>query len=780
MKEKRNIVGIENIPSEMKECPVWICWKREERNNGRIAKVPMNPFDGRYGDVTNLAKWTTFEKAVDACKKYNMDGIGFVFSEDYGFVGIDIDHCIDEDGVLSDFAKDIVDELNSYTEFSPSGTGIHIYCKGKLQEGKRRDSKLGIEVYDNDRFFTVTGDTGVSCMELSDKGIFERTSELKRVYEKYLQGGNKLEHNKGAWFNRREDERLKVGSEDKNCNLEGNGLNEEEIINRAIRSKNGKKFQDLYNGEWRQYYQSQSDADQAFCNMLAFWTARDNDKIDRIFRGSGLFREKWDKKHFGNGKTYGQATIEKAFGSCGNVFEGKKGLEGIRGNESSRSKVKGSEAINPCYSKLDTLQDWYSANNGKVTFLPGLLAKHMAENVPAIYVGGKFYQYKNGVYSDISAEGAMRMVQEHLIDQYVKSSHVKDAFELWKNKIYKVPEELNEESKNHIINFKNGLFDIKDREFMKHNPEHLTTVQLNCNYNPEATCDDFMKFMRDVLPEDCIKLAQELIGYLLVPFTSAQKAFVLHGPARTGKSTFLRVIESIIGRKNISNVPWQELDSRFKTALLYGKMVNIFADLPNKAIKDAGVFKGLTGEDMLVAEHKFGEPFSFKNKARLIFSCNELPKNYADKTDAFYRRLIILPFNKQVAGNEIDTRLSEKLANEKDGIVQWALQGLYRLMENDYRFTENDKTKNIIDNYKTESDSVLWFIKNCCEINEGSSVSSVELYNSYKKTCVDGGMGAVSQIKFNKTLETSFSNVIIKTKDVTTRRAMFKGIKIIM
>lgn len=779
MKEKRNIVGIENIPNEMKEYPVWICWKKEKRNNGKIAKIPMNPYDGRYGDVTNPAKWTTFEKAVEACKKYNMDGIGFVFSKDYGFVGIDIDQCIDEEGILSDFAKDIIEELDSYTELSPSGTGIHIYCFGKLPEGKRRDSKLGIEMYDSERFFTVTGNTGVGRKELRDKGVFERTKELEMVYERYLQGVNRFEESKKDLFGRREDERLEVGSYNTSRYFEGNDLNEEEIINRAIRSKNGMKFQDLYNGEWKQYYQSQSDADQAFCNMLAFWTARDAEKIDIIFRRSELFREKWDRRHFGNGKTYGQATIEKAIVSCGNIYEVRSGFEGIRDNEVSRSKVKGSQENTPCYSKLDTLPIWYSQSNGKVTFLPGLLAKHMAENVPAIYVGGKFYLYKNGVYSELSVEGAMRMVQEHLIDQYSKSSHVKDAFELWKNKIYKAPEELNEESKNHIINFKNGLFDIRNREFIEHNPEHLTTVQLNCNYNPDANCDNFMKFMREVLPEDCIELAQELVGYLLVPFTSAQKAFVLYGPPRTGKSTFLRVVESIIGRENISNVPWQELDSRFKTALLYGKMVNIFADLPNKSIKDAGVFKALTGEDMLVGEHKFGTPFSFKNKARLIFSCNELPKNYADKTDAFYRRLIILPFNKQVGANEIDTRLSEKLANEKDGIIQWALQGLYRLMENDFRFTENEETKNIIDNYKTESDSVLWFIKNCCEINEGSSVGSVELYNSYKKSCVDGGMGAVSQIKFNKTIEASFSNIIIKTKDVATRRAMFKGIGLI-
>lgn len=772
MKEKRNIVGIENIPIEMKECPVWICWRKENRNNGRIAKIPMNPFDGRYGDVTNPAKWTTFEKALNACNKYNMDGIGFVFSKEYGFVGVDIDHCIDEDGILSDFAKEIIEELDSYTELSPSGTGIHIYYFGKLPEGKRRDSKLGIEMYDSDRFFTVTGAVG-GYKDFWNKGVSERTRELGIVYERYLQGGNKSEQYKGDLVDRREDERFRVGSNDTSRNFEGNGLTEEEIINRAIRSKNGMKFQDLYNGEWKQYYQSQSDADQAFCNMLAFWTARDAEKIDGIFRNSGLFREKWDKRHFGDGKTYGQATIEKAIGSCGNVYEGRKE------NEGSRSEVKGSKAINPCYSKLDTLPIWYTQSNGKVTFLPGLLAKHMAENISAIYAGGKFYLYKSGVYSELSAEGAMRMVQEHLIDQYSKSSHVKDAFELWKNKIYKVPEELNEDSKNHIINFKNVLFDIKNREFMKHNPEHLTTVQLNCNYNPEATCVEFMKFMRAVLPEDCIELAQELIGYLLVPFTSAQKAFVLYGPPRTGKSTFLRVIESIVCRENISNVAWQELDSRFKTALLYGKMVNIFADLPNKAIKDAGIFKALTGEDMLVGEHKFGNPFSFKNKARLIFSCNELPKNYADKTDAFYRRLIILPFNKQVGVDNIDTRLSDKLANEKDGIIQWALQGLYRLMENDFRFTENDETKNIIDNYRTESDSVLWFIKNCCEINEGGSVGSVELYNSYKKTCVDGGMGAVSQIKFNKTLETSFGNIIIKTKDVATRRAMFKGIGLI-
>ena len=182
---------------------------------------------------------------------------------------------------------------------------------------------------------------------------------------------------------------------------------------------------------------------------------------------------------------------------------------------------------------------------------------------------------------------------------------------------------------------------------------------------------------------------------------------------------------------------------------------------------------------MLTGERKFHDPFSFMNKARLVFSCNEIPKNYGDRTDAFYRRLVFLIFDHQVSSDKVDTTLSDKLAKEKDGIVQWALEGLYRLQTNDYRFSEPAVSKELLVEYRLESDSVLWLIENFCEVGQKNVVNSLELYAQYRNRCEQSNLRPVSQITFNKTLNSRFGNVINRTKEVGTRRVIYTGINVI-
>lgn len=737
--------NVKNIPEELKVVKAWICWRKEERN-GRITKVPTNPYTGRNIDITDSKEWMSFEDAVVLSRSNMVSGIGFVFSKKNGFVGIDIDHCINANGQLSDLAEQIIKEIDSYTEISPSGKGIHIICKGTLPTGRNRNPAMGLEMYAENRYFTFTGNVYEGYCRIES-----REQELRNVYARYLLQGGKERTGKSI-------EKVKVKADNGNVDIE-------EIIERICKSRNGDRILDLLHGNWENKYSSQSEAELALMNAIAFWTGKDERKMDEIYRKSEMYRPKWDETHYADGRKYGEATIQKAINDCNSVYNG---------STSKPSYLP----LNPNLQDSEPLPLWYSKNdrNGNVKFLPGILAEHLKNTIPAIYAGGNFYFYENGVYVQAEGNKAMQIVQGHLRDEYLKSSHVKDAHELWKNKILRDIKDVNPEKCEHIINLKNGLYDIYTKEFRRHSPEYLTTVQLNCNYNPDAECKDFLTFIHEVLPPEIIPLAQEIIGYLLAPFTKSQKAFVLQGPPRTGKSTFLRIIEGIIGKGNISNVPWQELDNRFKTALLYGKLVNMFADLPNKPIEDAGFFKVLTGEDTIVAEHKFGTPFSFTNKARMIFSCNELPKNYGDRSEAFYRRLIILPFEHQIAEDKIDTKLTEKLMQEKDGIVLWALEGLERLLNNHFRFSETADTRKLVEQYKVDSDNVLWFVENYCEISLEKKVYSSVLYENYKKNCLTSGMQPVSQVKFNKTLENSYANRIVKGYEPGTKRAIYKGI----
>ncbi|MDK0862440.1 phage/plasmid primase, P4 family [Clostridium perfringens] len=399
---------------------------------------------------------------------------------------------------------------------------------------------------------------------------------------------------------------------------------------------------------------------------------------------------------------------------------------------------------------------WYEEQEKGLKFLPFVLAKHLSETRDVYYGGESFLIYENGVYNISGEKEAGRIIMDYMLPNYCTMASIRDCRDQWDILVSMDFDVFNRNP--YLVNVRNGLLDIRDMSFKEHTPSYLSTVQLNVEYNPHANCPQFEKFLNEVLDCRLIPLVQEILGYLLTTNTSAQKSFVLLGPARTGKSTLLWVVEYLLlGKKNVSNIPWQEIGDKFKTAELLGKLANVFSDLPSKSIDDTGIFKVVTGEDYLMAEKKNKNPFKFRPFARLVFSCNELPKNYVDRTEGFYRRLIIVPFNRQIDKNKIDKALKYKFQREKEGILNWALEGLRRLYENNFEFSENELTDEVKKEYKRENNNVISFVEECCEIDSLFSCSRIELYESYKEFCVEAGLKALSQIKFNKELEGNFN-----------------------
>ncbi|WP_283701124.1 DNA primase family protein [Clostridium perfringens] len=399
---------------------------------------------------------------------------------------------------------------------------------------------------------------------------------------------------------------------------------------------------------------------------------------------------------------------------------------------------------------------WYEEQEKGLKFLPFVLAKHLSETRDVYYGGESFLIYENGVYNISGEKEAGRIIMDYMLPNYCIMASIRDCREQWDILVSKDFDDFNRNP--YLVNVRNGLLDIRDMSFKEHTPSYLSTVQLNVEYNPQVDCPQFKKFLNEVLDCKLIPLVQEIVGYLLTTNTASQKAFVFWGPARTGKSTLLWVVEYLLlGKKNVSNIPWQEIGDKFKTAELLGKLANVFSDLPSKSIDDTGIFKVVTGEDYLMAEKKNKNPFKFKPFARLVFSCNELPRNYVDRTEGFYRRLIIVPFNRQIEKSKIDKALKYKFQEEKEGILNWALEGLKRLYENNFEFSENELTDGVKKEYKRENNNVISFVEECCELDGLFSCSRIELYESYKEFCVEAGLKALSQIKFNKELEGNFN-----------------------
>ena len=290
----------EAVPRSLLRSEQWVCW-REEPRDGKQTKVPIDPTTGEYASTTDVETWTSFETARKRATAEDENGLGFVFTDDDPVVGVDLDDCRDpETGETNEWAESVIETLESFTEISPSGTGYHVLVEGTLPDG--RNKKGDIELHEMARFFTVTG----AHVDDTPTIIEERTETLQQIHAEYLAPDNGSSDD-AAQTPRQPTQRL----------------SDDGLLQKARNAENGEKFERLWRGSTAGY-ESHSEADMALCALLAFWTGGDEQQIDRLFRDSGLMREKWDEVHYADGSTYGEKTIERAVAGTTEFYEPSK------------------------------------------------------------------------------------------------------------------------------------------------------------------------------------------------------------------------------------------------------------------------------------------------------------------------------------------------------------------------------------------------------------------------------------------------------------------------
>jgi hypothetical protein len=294
------------IPAELLELPQWVTWKYEKRKdkkgNEKITKVPYSAKSARRASSTDPATWGTHAEALAGVEKHQRDGIGFVFAKSGLHAGVDLDKCRNaETGEIEPWAHEIIVRLNSYSEASPSGTGIHIYLRAIIKGAGRKQGD--IEMYDDGRFFTVTGDH-IAGTPLT---VEDRQLELDKWHAEVFPP--------------------KTETAKPQNSPQPTGLDDAALLQKAMAAKNGDKFRALWEGDYSAYsgtgaggqqVDGRSEADLALCNMLYFWTGGNSEHIDRLFRQSGLMRDKWDERR-GEG-SYGARTIQKVIDRGGETY----------------------------------------------------------------------------------------------------------------------------------------------------------------------------------------------------------------------------------------------------------------------------------------------------------------------------------------------------------------------------------------------------------------------------------------------------------------------------
>lgn len=305
-----------------------------------------------------------------------------------------------------------------------------------------------------------------------------------------------------------------------------------------------------------------------------------------------------------------------------------------------------------------------------------------------------------------------------------------------------------------FINFTNGLLDWRTGELHPHTPEVPSTVQLAVEYHPGAECPVFDAFVRQVVPADVVPTIWELIGYLMFSGNPLHKAVMLTGTGRNGKGTFLRVLESVLGSRNVTSVSLHDLvNTRFTTASLFGKLANIAGDIDATYLENTATFKGITGGDTISAEHKGRDRFDFKPWAVPVFSANKIPAS-ADTSVGYLARWLVVPFPHDFTGREdrhLDSRLNTP--SELQGIAARGVAALGALLDRgDFELTESGAAAR--EEFVRRVDQVRTWLADCCHIHpEHPFVARTELYEAYKRWAARDGHKAVRATEFYDRIE---------------------------
>lgn len=363
------------------------------------------------------------------------------------------------------------------------------------------------------------------------------------------------------------------------------------------------------------------------------------------------------------------------------------------------------------------------------------IANYIVECENIIVIAGKPYIYKNGVYKKDADGNILRyLIKSMIIQDLITITRINRVFNLIiaNHKLIVDIDDINRHPR-HWINFKNGMFDTMEMKMHEHDPKYLSINQIPYNYVPVSEDNStILEFLEGIMPdEDDRKMFLEFIGYCMTTDTGLQKFLVVNGVGGTGKSTIIRLVSKIVGKENISNLSLQDLNERFSATNLFGKILNSCADIPSKAMEQVDVIKKITGEDTIKGEYKGGAVFFFNSYAKLLFSANQIPISLDDKTNAYYRRFLIINVNKRC--HEIKN-LEKKLNDDAPVLISMAVNAVHEMYVRGH-ITESQGSKEAVLELYKSSDTVQAFISEEMENSPTGRVTREDILRAYTDYC---------------------------------------------
>lgn len=764
-------VNFVNIPDVLKQTASFCVWKMEKRS-GRPTKVPYNPRTGAMARTNDPSTFADFNTAMKSYAIGGWDGIGYRVSEGIG--AIDIDHCIREDGSLNDVAASILGIFpDAYFERSPSGTGLRGFFKLSPDFAYDKtvyyinNRKHGLEVYlpgVTNRFVTVTGDM------LRNGAVTRNDDALRTLLDTFMKRSTRVS-----------SKTVEPVSY----------LDDEGVITHASASESGDKFKALYAGNWEEGYDSQSDADMALVSILAFWCGNVEEQIDRIFRTSGLMRDKWDRMT--GDSTYGQITIRNAVSTNGEIYtpimtgSAEDDFESLDEEEAEVLTFEPDlshitltiEEMRP-HTKPHYQRDEIGIGYAFADYFKPIARFDRERGIWYVYDGKIWQPDENAlavaelakILADRLYSFALQITDEDTRNRYIKRVQ---KLQMRKNRrtmiedaksVYPVSHTVFDRNTD-LFNCQNGTLNLTTGEFRPHDPADFLTMMSGITYDPDATCPRWEQFISEVMCNDAdlALYLQKALGYALTGDTSLECLFILYGAtSRNGKGTTMETFLKIMGDYGKTSNP-EMLSTKFgntnasgpseEIARLAGvRFVNI-SEPEKKITFNAALVKRMTGNDTLNARFLHENSFDFRPNFKIFINTNYKP-SVSDMTLFYSNRLKLIPFKRHFEEHEQDKGLKAFFASpeSQSAIFNWCYQG-YKLFKKhglDDPAAVTEATKE----YQDESDRIGQFVDAWLEEGEAYEERTSAVYRLYGQWCDKYGYRKENSTNFNNAIQRFF------------------------
>jgi len=738
----------DTIPPELKTRPQWVVFRYEwDERKGDWNKAPRTPRTGRLASTTDPVSWGTFDEARATVERGDYDGIGFVFTTNDPYAGIDLDHCRDpQTGILQQWARQIVDDIPGYWEVSPRREGVKAIVKATMAANSKHKTP-SIEQYDRGRYFTLTG----HCVPNTASTIMERQVEFDALYQETFPH---------ITTNRKDSKRAANKT---------TTLDDRSIIDRAMAASNGPKFARLWRGDTSDYSGDESAADLSLCSLIAFWTGPDPSRIDNLFRQSGLMREKWDSQRPQG--TYGSMTINRALGERTEFYTPPLRLIGA--SKSPEDKGKRTDDNPPTEDDAIHFTDMWNAQrlvmeHGRdfrwCKSLGGWLvwdgARWVSDDTYGVMRYAKLTtRFMLAEAAKAPTDERMKALGKHALKSQ-SESRLNAMINLAKSEpgIAAVPEAFDADP--WLLNVRNGTVDLRTGKCRDHRHEDLLTKIAPVVYDLHATCPTFLRFLRDIMKgrDELVDFMQHAIGYTLVGTTREQVMLILHGGGANGKSTLIETLIALLG-DYARSMPSDALmvkrgDDGPKNEIARLRGVRLAAAVESdegRRFSEAFV-KQITGTDTVTVRHLYNDFFDMRPEFTVWLSTNHKPQ--IKNTDhGIWRRIRLVPFDVTFkdktsidAGDDgvlhKDEHMLDRLRKELPGILNWAIAGCMAWQRDGLPVPES--VKQATEGYRAEMDLVAAWIADHCVEMPTAEWKAVDLHKSYATWCEENGERSMS------------------------------------